>query len=200
MLRIRGRPINPPYARSEVGQGIDFKFDYLMVGEGFRPEVLGGFHLLAHSLVRFRLPRGEWVHTMNPCSSLDFIMKLSFILCAYALASVAGIAEEEVWYNAGGEVIKMVQRTPVETGGRKNQAPAWEPAWVIRERERSKKSYHAFGPDPIWLGHRYDRARRYVWSPRVYLWNYPCGLGSSPRHGRAVRFFRYPGFSGILIR
>jgi hypothetical protein len=200
MLRIRGRPIDTPYARPEVGQGIDFKFDYLMVGKGFRPEVLGGFYVLAHSLVRFRLPGGESVHTINPRSSLNIIMKLSFLLCASVLISVSGIAEEEIWYNADGEAIKTVQQTPVEAGERKIQARAWKPAWVIRERERRGKSNHAFSPDPSWLGHRYNRVRLYPWSPRFYLTNYPCGLGSPPRHARAVRFFRYPGFSGILIR
>ena len=64
-LRVRwDRSVDSTQAHSQVGKGIDFKFDDLMVGKRFRPEVFRGFFFLGHSFVRFRLPEGNRTITM----------------------------------------------------------------------------------------------------------------------------------------
>ena len=64
-LRARwGCSVDSSQAHSQIGKGIDFKFDDLMVGKRFRPEVFGSFCFLGHSFVRFRLPEGNRTNTM----------------------------------------------------------------------------------------------------------------------------------------
>jgi hypothetical protein len=63
------RSVDSSQAHSQVGKGIDFKFDDLMVGKRFRPEVFRGFCVLGHSFVHFRLPEGNRTNTM--CCNLS---------------------------------------------------------------------------------------------------------------------------------
>ena len=101
-------------------------------------------------------------------------MKANLAICVSALVSAsfaaAEIVEEETWYSAAGKIVKTVKRTLTGAEVRRTQSPAWEPAWVIRERGRSSRGN--FTPRPV---HRYFR--RSCQSPR----SYPYGLGVFPR-------------------
>jgi len=101
-------------------------------------------------------------------------MKANLAICVSALVSVsfaaAEIVEEETWYSAAGKIVKTVKRTLTGAEVRRTQSPAWEPAWVIRERGRSSRGKVTSRPV-----HRYFR--RSCQSPR----SYPYGLGFFPR-------------------
>ena len=105
-------------------------------------------------------------------------MKAILAICVSALVSAsftsAEIVEEETWYSAAGKVVKTVKRTLTGADVRRAQSPAWEPAWVIRERGRSSRGNLTFGPV-----HRYFR--RGCQPSR----SYPYGVGFFPRgyHG-----------------
>ena len=70
---------------------------------------------------------------------------LAVWISALLATSLAGadLVGEETWYSAEGEVVKKVKRTEVEVEARHFQSPGWEPAWVIRERERGLRRYPA---------------------------------------------------------
>lgn len=101
-------------------------------------------------------------------------MKANLAICVSALVSAsfaaAEIVEEETWYSAAGKVVKTVKRTLTGAAARRVQSPAWEPAWVIRERGRSSRGRFTSGPV-----HRY--LRRGCQFPR----SYPYGIGYFPR-------------------
>ena len=104
-------------------------------------------------------------------------MKANLAICVSALVSAsfaaAEIVEEETWYSAAGKVVKTVKRTLTGAAARRVQSPAWEPAWVIRERGRSSRGRLSSGPV-------YRYLRRGCQFPR----SYPYGIGYFPRVSR----------------
>ena len=103
--------------------------------------------------------------------------RLAICMTVFALVPLAGaeIVEEETWYNADGKVVKKVQRTM--NGADAKSEPDWDPAWVIRERERGRRgavpyrSIRRFGRDygrTYGSGYFHPFASRY-YHPRSYV-------------------------------
>ncbi|NNC87715.1 MAG: hypothetical protein HKN82_04555 [Akkermansiaceae bacterium] len=99
--------------------------------------------------------------------------------------AAADVVEEETWYNAGGEVVKTVKRT--FTGADADRTPDWEPAWVIRERQRQVSS-------PV---RRYYSARRSYWGS----YGRRCGFFPvSSTCGSGCGYLRHGGYRGYYGR
>ncbi len=109
------------------------------------------------------------------------------VAAAAAVAAVAGaeVVEEETWYDAQGKVVKTVKCTL--TGADARKTPDWEPAWVLRERQRGASR-------PV----RYYSSRRRGYGGYGYgaYWGTGySGYYSRPRSCRP-RYHRTGGFTG----
>ncbi|NIP97772.1 MAG: hypothetical protein GWO24_31810 [Akkermansiaceae bacterium] len=120
---------------------------------------------------------------MKSCLSI-----LGVIVVLLPLAR-ADIIEEETWYNAEGKVVKKVKRTLTGAEAAARSEPDWEPAWVIRERERDARARVP-----------YRQARRYH---RTRGGGYGWGYGYGYYYPRISRYY-YPrsyvrgGFTGYI--
>ena len=136
--------------------------------------------------------------------NMIFRKPMILVLLWTALAASAGaeVVEEETWYNADGKVVKTVKRTL--TGADADQTADWEPAWVIREKQRgsgsvrryssSRRYGYGYGYRPYWGGY-YSCAPRYSYcgsrSRSGFTGYYRGGSGGS-RWGVS---YRSPGLS-----
>ena len=119
-----------------------------------------------------------------------------FVACALVAGISPGsgeVVEEETWYNADGQVVKTVKRTLTGADARKDTS--WEPAWVVRERQRSSRpgryssgnSWRSgYGYGSSWGTGYYARSAGYC-SPRY--------RSSGYRRGYAGR--RWSGITGF---
>jgi len=122
-----------------------------------------------------------------------------------ALAVTAEAVEEETWYSAEGKVVKTVKTLLPDGAAQKVSAVDWEPAWVLRERERESMRTQVHGP-----ARRFWRARTHGWavcpSYRVYLSprGYVGALRSSLSQGyawpRSQVFYGRPGLILRIVR
>jgi len=135
-------------------------------------------------------------------------MKANLAIWISALVSAsfatADIVEEETWYSAEGKVVKTVKRTLTGTEARNFQSPVWEPAWVIRERERRSRGYLAVRPAFGYFRRGYQSPGSYPRAMRYFLPGYPGGLVGDFRGGRGGRSWGWgpcrPGLSLIITR
>jgi hypothetical protein len=111
---------------------------------------------------------------------------IGIMMCAFAVPGRAEVVEEETWYNAEGKVVKTVKRVPGDPGARSE--PAWEPAWVRRERARDGRTRVRYSSPP---GYRLGSPRRwgyYSYPARYYYprsnWSYCNRLSFSAFNGR----------------
>lgn len=136
---------------------------------------------------------------MNACPAF-----LCTFLAAASLLS-AEIIEEETWYNAEGQVIKTVKRTL--TGADARREADWEPAWVLRERDRDSRvggrSYYAprryYGSSGYYYAgyspRRYSYGLRYCGYRSYYGRRSYGGVRAVYSNGRFAASYRAPGFS-----
>lgn len=112
--------------------------------------------------------------------------KLLIGLAAVALgtAAIAEVVEEETWYNAQGQVVKKVKRTL--TGAEARTSPDWEPAWVVRERQRGGRRVRYSSSH--WRGSDYGYGYGYGYGGGVYYSGY--------RGYCSPRAYRRSGFTG----
>ena len=112
-------------------------------------------------------------------------MKASLALCvaAFALTPLvqADVVEEETWYSADGKVVKKVKRTL--SGADLPKESSWEPAWVVRERDRGVRKVSYSPPRRYWRGSSYGSG---CYSPYLSGYYYPRNY-----YGRS-------GFTGYL--
>ena len=128
---------------------------------------------------------------------------VGFALVAGVSLASGEVVEEETWYNAEGQVVKTVKRTLTGADARKDTS--WEPAWVVRERQRSSRqgryysgnswrsgSGYGYGYGSSWGTGYYGRSVGYC-SPRYRSSGYRAGYSGC--RGSGITGF-YRGGSG----
>ena len=113
-------------------------------------------------------------------------MKAHLAICVTALVLAplvrADVVEEETWYNADGTVVKKVKR--VLSGADAKSTPDWEPAWVIRERNRGKGFRVSNGSSGYWPA--YSGTRTVIWGSGAYRTSHPYYLRSCRTRGTRI--------------
>ncbi len=115
--------------------------------------------------------------------------------------ATADIVEEETWYSAEGKVVKTVKRTLTGKEARGIQSPVWEPAWVIRERERRSRGYLSARPAFRYFHRGYQSSSSYPRAFRYFLPGCPDGLVGDFRGGSYWGWgYCRPGLNLIITR
>lgn len=130
-------------------------------------------------------------------------LALAALWAVLTACGVAEVVEEETWYNADGQVVKTVKRTL--TGEDARPAAAWEPQWVIRERERergtrtvrySSGDARSYGYGSYWgTGYSYYSPGRSCYRPRPQARGFTGYYRSGSSGARWGVSYRSPGVS-----
>lgn len=123
--------------------------------------------------------------------SMKTCLAIVMTILPLSLVGRAEVVEEETWYNADGKVVKTVKR--VLTGADANRSSDWEPAWVIRERNRDSRVGRS------WYSGRSFGSRSYggrsYWGSRYYVPAYGYSCGSRRVGGLRGYYHRHGGRS-----
>ena len=112
-----------------------------MVVEGLWSELFGRICSISHLDGHFKLS-GRYQPSMLLRKTLVYEMGSAPVIlllsAIFVLPGLAETADEEVWYDASGEIVKRVKQARI-TPMRATGETGWEPAWFVRERVMRKR-------------------------------------------------------------